>query len=72
MERLVIQRPLHLACTLVAVFTLSTALLLWLIPGPRSHVDYMIIGTMPALLTMLVLWAWLAGISPLDIFRRHR
>lgn len=69
MKRLT-KRPLLLAAVIVAVYALCVAGLLQLIRGPHTPFDYLVIGSLATLVTLVILFAVVAGISPGTFVRR--
>ena len=64
------KNPLVLAGAILLVFVLSAAIVLRIIPGPHSPMDYAIGGSLATLITLVILFALIVGISPGTFFRR--
>lgn len=65
------KRPLVLVAGILLMFAASIALLLKIIPSPHRQTDYLIIGTLATLITLVILFAVLVGISPGTFYRRR-
>jgi hypothetical protein len=63
-----------LAGAALCLFTVSVAILLQLIPEPRAERDYLIIGSVATLLTLLAVFALLLATSlrAEDVFFKKR
>lgn len=64
------QRPLLLAAIIVVIFAVCVAGLLRVIPGPHTSSDYLVIGSLATLVTLVLLFAVVVGIAPGTFFRR--
>ena len=64
------KRPLFLAAIIVVVFALCVVGLLQIIRGPHTPLDYLVIGSLATLVTLVILFAIVVGIAPGTFFRR--
>jgi len=70
-----VSRAMMLAGIGVALFGISTVVLVRLLPGPHTEKDYFIIGCMATLVTLvamflLVITTWIK--TPIPFFRRRK
>ena len=64
------ERPLFLAAIIVVVFAVCVSGLLQIIRGPHTPFDYLVIGSLATLVTLVILFAIVVGIAPGTFFRR--
>ncbi len=64
------KRPLFLAAIIVVVFAVCVVGLLQIIRGPHTPFDYLVIGSLATLVTLVILFAVVVGIAPGTFFRR--
>lgn len=65
------KNPWVLAGAILVIFIGSAAIVLRIIPGPHSAMDYAIGGSVATLVTLVILFALIVGISPGTFFRRR-
>ena len=65
------QHPLLLAAIIVVIFAGCVAGFLRVIPGPHNSFDYLVIGSLATLVTLVILFAVVVGIAPGTFFRRR-
>jgi hypothetical protein len=66
------QRWFALAAATILVFGVTVMLLMHLIPAPRTPADYLIIGTMATLISLVAVFGGVALISSLRFPGRRR
>ncbi len=65
-------RWLALAISTALMFAATVVVLLHFIPGPRTQVDYLIIGTTATLVSLAAVFGGVAAVASLGFKRRRR
>lgn len=66
------KQTLVLIAGVLVLFAATAALMLRLMPGPHNPADYMVVGSLAALVSLVLLFAVLFGLSANTFTKRRR